>query len=101
MQTEKLQRAIGAIHVRFGDQALTRSDGLPPRPALADRAAPCGPPLRNRRLALRPDQRRRKLLEPGGDRCAEEMDAALERLRARLGLPPSPLPERRSIQPPA
>lgn len=31
MQTEKLQRAIGAIHVRFCDQALRRADGLPPR----------------------------------------------------------------------
>lgn len=30
MQTEKLQRAIGAIHVRFGDQALMRANRLPP-----------------------------------------------------------------------
>jgi len=29
MQTEKLQRAIGAIHVRFGDQALMRANRLP------------------------------------------------------------------------
>jgi len=26
MQTEKLQHAIGAIHVRFGDQALPRAN---------------------------------------------------------------------------
>jgi len=30
MQTEKLQRAIGAIHVRFGDQALLRANRLLP-----------------------------------------------------------------------
>jgi len=33
MQTEKLQRAIGAINVRFGDQALVRASRLPaPQP---------------------------------------------------------------------
>lgn len=30
MHTEKLRRAIGAIHGRFGDQALMRADRLPP-----------------------------------------------------------------------
>lgn len=30
MQTEKLQRALGAIHVRFGEQALMRANRLPP-----------------------------------------------------------------------
>lgn len=29
MQTEKLQRAVGAIHIRFGDQALVRANRLP------------------------------------------------------------------------
>lgn len=29
MQTEKLQRAVGAVHVRFGDQALVRGNRLP------------------------------------------------------------------------
>lgn len=101
MQTEKLQRAIGAIHVRFCDQALRRADGLPPTQPWpigqlrADRLCGTGG------LPFRPDQRRRRLPAPGGDRCAEEVDAALERLRARLGLSPSRLPEQRLVRTPA
>jgi RecA/RadA recombinase len=43
MQTEKLQRAIGAIHVRFGDQSLVRATHLP-----AARPWPSGQPAADR-----------------------------------------------------
>src|SRR5205809_8070952 len=43
MQTEKLQRAIGAIHVRFGDQSLVRANHLP-----AARPWPTGQPAADR-----------------------------------------------------
>jgi recombination protein RecA len=43
MQTDRLQRAIGAIHVRFGDQALVQASRLP-----AARPWPTGQPVVDR-----------------------------------------------------